>query len=55
MTVMLNTNDSEDILIKNVASDELASWYDNLGEQSDDELENLDTYTSISYLLQETK
>ena len=55
MTVMLNTNNSEDILIKNVASDELVSWYGNLGEKSDDELENLDTYKSISYLLQETK
>ena len=55
MTVMLNTNDSEDILIKNAASDELVSWYGNLGEKSDDELENLDTYNSISYLLQETK
>ena len=47
--------DSENILIENAASDELVSWYDNLGETSDDELENLDTYKSISYLLQETK
>lgn len=50
-----NYLDSEDILIKNIASDELASWYGNLGEQSDDELENLDTDNTISYLLQETK
>jgi hypothetical protein len=46
---------SEDILMTNVASDEIVSWYGNLGENSDDELENLDTYKSISYLLQETK
>ena len=50
-----NYLDSEDILMTNVASDELVSWYGNLGETSDDELENLDTYKSISYLLQETK
>jgi hypothetical protein len=50
-----NKLDSETLLIKNVASDELVSWYNDLGESSDDELENLDTYTSISYLLQETK
>ena len=50
-----NHLDSEDILMTNVASDELVSWYGNLGETSDDELENLDTYKSISYLLQETK
>ena len=50
-----NYLDSEDILMTNVASDELVSWYGNLGETSDDELENLDTHTSISYLLQETK
>ena len=50
-----NYLDSEDILMTNVASDELVSWYGNLGETSDDELENLDTYQSISYLLQETK
>ena len=47
--------DSEDVLIKNVASDELVSWYNDLGETSNDELENLDTHNSISYLLQETK
>ena len=50
-----NYLDSEDILMTNVASDALVSWYGNLGETSDDELENLDTYKSISYLLQETK
>ena len=55
MTFTINSMDSEDVLIKNVASDELVSWYGNLGEKSDDELENLDTYKSISYLLQETK
>ena len=55
MTFTINSMDSEDVLIKNVASDELVSWYGNLGEKSDDELENLDTYNSISYLLQETK
>lgn len=47
--------DSETLRIQNVASDELVSWYNDLGETSDDELENLDTYRSISYLLQETK
>jgi len=50
-----NHIDSETLLIKNAASNELVSWYDNLGETNDDELENLDTHTSISYLLQETK
>jgi len=52
---MFNQMGSEALLIKNVASDELVSWYNDLGETSDDELENLDTYQSISYLLQETK
>ena len=52
---IFNQMGSEALLIKNVASDELVSWYSELGETSDDELENLDTYTSISYLLQETK
>jgi len=52
---VFNRMDSETLLIKNAASDELVSWYSDLGETSDDELENLDTYTSISYLLQETK
>ena len=52
---MFNQMDTEALLIKNVASDELVSWYNDLGETSDDELENLDTYQSISYLLQETK
>ncbi|MBO4829491.1 hypothetical protein B7990_12790 [Fibrobacter sp. UWB4] len=55
MTITSNTINSEGVLMTNVASSELASWYGNLGEKSDDELENLDTYTSISYLLQETK
>ena len=53
--VTFNKLDSETLLIKNVASDELLSWYNDLGETSDDELENLDAYKSISYLLQETK
>lgn len=53
--VTFNKLDSETLLIKNVASDELVSWYNDLGETSDDELENLDTYNSISYLLEETK
>ena len=52
---MFNQMDTEALLIKNAASDELVSWYNDLGETSDDELENLDTYQSISYLLQETK
>ena len=52
---VFNRMDSETLLIKNVASDELVSWYNDLGESSDDELENLDTHNSISYLLQETK
>ena len=52
---VFNRMDSETLLITNAASDELVSWYSELGETSDDELENLDTYTSISYLLQETK
>jgi len=50
-----NHMNSETLLIENAASDELVSWYGNLGETNDDELENLDTHTSISYLLQETK
>lgn len=53
--VTFNKLDSETLLIKNVASDELVSWYSDLGETTDDELENLDTDRSISYLLQETK
>lgn len=52
---VFNRMDSETLLITNAASDELVSWYNELGETSDDELENLDTHTSISYLLQETK
>ncbi|MBQ7078306.1 MAG: hypothetical protein IJM92_01270 [Fibrobacter sp.] len=52
---VFNRMDSETLLITNAASDELVSWYSELGETSNDELENLDTYTSISYLLQETK
>ena len=52
---MFNQMDTEALLIKNAASDELVSWYNDLGETSDDELENLDIYQSISYLLQETK
>ena len=55
MTITSNMVDSEDILMTNVASDELVSWYGNLGEKSDDELENLDNNNSISFLLQETK
>ena len=47
--------DSETLLIKSVASDELVSWYNDLGESSDDELETLDNYTSISYLMKESK
>ena len=53
--VAVNRMDSEAILVQSIASDELVSWYNDLGETSDDELENLDTYSSISYLLQETK
>ena len=52
---IFNQMDTEALLIENIASDELVSWYNDLGETSDDELENLDTYQSISYLLQETK
>ena len=52
---IFNQMDAEALLIENIASDELVSWYNDLGETSDDELENLDTYQSISYLLQETK
>ena len=52
---MFNQMDTEALLIKNAASDELVSWYNDLGETSDDELENLDTYQTIRYLLQETK
>ncbi|WP_290761058.1 hypothetical protein [Fibrobacter sp. UBA4297] len=55
MTITSNMVDSEEVLMKNAASNELVSWYGNLGEQSDDELENLDTDNTISYLLQETK
>ena len=47
--------DSEQLLIKSVASDELVSWYNDLGETSDDELETFDNYTSISYLMKESK
>ena len=53
--VDVNRMDSEAILVQSIASDELVSWYNDLGETSDDELENLDTYSSISYLLEETK
>ena len=53
--VAINRMDSEAILVQSIASDELVSWYNDLGETSDDELENLDTYSSISYLLEETK
>ncbi len=53
--VAVNRMDSEAILVQSIASDELVSWYNDLGETSDDELENLDTYSSISYLLEETK
>ena len=53
--VAVNRMDSEAILVQSIASDELVSWYSDLGETSDDELENLDTYSSISYLLEETK
>ena len=52
---VINRLDSETLLVQSVASDDLVSWYNDLGETSDDELENLDTYNSISYLLQETK
>ena len=51
----VNRMDSETLLMQSAASDELVSWYNDLGETSDDELENLDTYNSISYLLEETK
>jgi len=47
--------DSESLLVQSVASDEIVSWYSELGETSNDELENLDSYGTISYLLQETK
>ena len=52
---VINHLDSETLLVQSVASDDLVSWYNDLGETNDDELENLDTYNSISYLLQETK
>ena len=52
---VINRMDEDTLLVQSVASDELVSWYNDLGETSDDELENLDTYNSISYLLQETK
>ena len=52
---VINRMDEDTLLVQSVASDELVSWYNDLGETSDDELENLDTYSSISYLLQETK
>ena len=53
--VAINRMDSEAILVQSIAIDELVSSYNDLGETSDDELENLDTYSSISYLLEETK
>ena len=52
---VISRMDEETLLVQSVASDELVSWYNDLGETSDDELENLDTYSSISYLLGETK
>jgi hypothetical protein len=52
---VISRMDEETLLVQSVASDELVSWYNDLGETSDDELENLDTYSSISYLLEETK
>lgn len=53
--MVISRMDEETLLVQSVASDELVSWYNDLGETSDDELENLDTYSSISYLLEETK
>ena len=53
--IAVNRMESETVLVQGIASDELVSWYNDLGETNDDELENLDTYGSISYLLQETK
>lgn len=57
MTAFSHT--SESITINNMASTELTSWYNGLGQsnnrESNDGFETLDNYATLGYLLQENR